>query len=47
MWEQYIEPRYVREGVSAFWLDETDGEGTLDGDGTRCNGRTWIATDGH
>ena len=27
-------PHYYSQGVTAFWLDETDGEGTAGGDGT-------------
>lgn len=34
MWRQFIKPRYFDHGVSAFWLDESDGEGTGDGDGS-------------
>jgi len=33
IWEQYVKPRYFDQGVTAFWLDETDGEGTGGGDG--------------
>ena len=33
IWEKYLKPRYFDEGVSAYWLDETDGEGTGIGDG--------------
>ena len=28
IWTQFLRPRYYEQGVSAFWLDETDGEGT-------------------
>ena len=28
IWEQFLRPRYYQEGVSSYWLDETDGEGT-------------------
>jgi len=28
LWEALLKPRYFDQGVSAFWLDETDGEGT-------------------
>lgn len=31
IWTRFLKPRYVDQGVSAFWLDETDGEGTADG----------------
>ena len=33
IWHKYLKPNYVDHGVDAFWLDETDGEGTLGGDG--------------
>ena len=33
IWEQFLKPRYYDQGVSAYWLDETDGEGTAGGDG--------------
>ena len=33
IWEEYLKPRYYDQGVSAYWLDETDGEGTGGGDG--------------
>jgi alpha-D-xyloside xylohydrolase len=33
IWNQFLKPRYYDEGVSAYWLDETDGEGTGIGDG--------------
>lgn len=32
IWSQYIKPRYYDQGVTAYWLDETDGEGTAGGD---------------
>jgi alpha-D-xyloside xylohydrolase len=28
MWNEFIKPRYYDQGVTSFWLDETDGEGT-------------------
>ena len=28
IWDRFLKPRYVDQGVSAFWLDETDGEGS-------------------
>ena len=31
-WTQFIKPRYYDHGVTAYWLDETDGEGTAGGD---------------
>lgn len=35
IWSQMVRPRYLEQGVSAYWLDETDGEGTGgEGDGT-------------
>lgn len=32
IWEEYLKPRYYDQGVHAYWLDETDGEGTAGGD---------------
>lgn len=32
VWTQYLKPRYYDQGVNAYWLDETDGEGTAGGD---------------
>ena len=32
IWSQYLKPRYYDQGVNAYWLDETDGEGTAGGD---------------
>ena len=29
IWSRFLKPRYYDQGVSAYWLDETDGEGTL------------------
>ena len=34
IWNTFLEPNYYSAGVSAYWLDETDGEGTGGGDGT-------------
>ena len=31
IWSKLLLPRYYQQGVSAYWLDETDGEGTLAG----------------
>lgn len=28
IWSEMVRPRYYEQGVDAFWLDETDGEGT-------------------
>jgi len=28
IWNDYLKPRYYDKGVNAFWLDETDAEGT-------------------
>jgi len=28
IWTEFLRPRYFDQGVSAYWLDETDGEGT-------------------
>ena len=28
IWNNYLKPNYYSQGVSAYWLDETDGEGT-------------------
>ena len=38
IWQQYLKPRYYDQGVNAYWLDETDGEGTAGGDvpGANC-----------
>lgn len=33
IWRQFLKPRYYDQGVTAYWLDETDGEGTGIGDG--------------
>eukprot|EP00041_Stephanoeca_diplocostata_P012223 m.203940 g.203940 ORF g.203940 m.203940 type:complete len:819 (+) comp18865_c0_seq8:159-2615(+) len=33
IWKTMLKPRYYDQGVSAYWLDETDGEGTGGGDG--------------
>ena len=32
VWTQYLKPRYYDQGVTAYWLDETDGEGIAGGD---------------
>ena len=34
IWSTLLKPNYYSAGVSAYWLDETDGEGTGGGDGT-------------
>ena len=34
LWNSYLLPHYYAQGVTSFWLDETDGEGTDGGDGT-------------
>ena len=34
LWNNYLLPHYYAQGVTSFWLDETDGEGTDGGDGT-------------
>ena len=41
IWSEYLKPRYYNKGVTAYWLDETDGEGTAGGDvpGKDCNMR--------
>eukprot|EP00965_Chrysotila_dentata_P042619 1413827-Pleurochrysis_carterae.AAC.1 len=31
IWDKFLYPRYYQQGVSAYWLDETDGEGTSGG----------------
>ena len=31
VWNELLLPRYYKHGITAFWLDETDGEGTLSG----------------
>jgi alpha-D-xyloside xylohydrolase len=28
IWNSFLRPNYYEQGVSAYWLDETDGEGT-------------------
>jgi alpha-glucosidase (family GH31 glycosyl hydrolase) len=33
IWQKFLKPRYFDQGVSAYWLDETDGEGTGIGNG--------------
>jgi len=33
IWDNYVKPRYYDKGITAYWLDETDGEGTAGGDG--------------
>jgi alpha-D-xyloside xylohydrolase len=34
IWRTMLKPRYFDQGVTAYWLDETDGEGTGGGDGS-------------
>jgi alpha-D-xyloside xylohydrolase len=34
IWSRFFKPNYYDQGVTAVWLDETDGEGTDGGDGT-------------
>jgi len=34
LWQRLLLPHYFAQGVDAFWLDESDGEGTAGGDGT-------------
>ena len=29
VWNQFLTPRYYDQGVTSYWLDETDGEGTV------------------
>ena len=29
VWNQFLKPRYYDQGVTSYWLDETDGEGTV------------------
>ena len=31
IWDKFLKPRYYDQGVTAYWLDETDGEGTDNG----------------
>ena len=31
IWQKFLLPHYYDQGVTAYWLDETDGEGTLHG----------------
>lgn len=33
IWSRFLKPGYYNQGVSAYWLDETDGEGTGIADG--------------
>jgi len=33
IWTNFLKPRYFDKGITAYWLDETDGEGTAGGDG--------------
>jgi len=33
VWSEFVKPNYADNGVAAFWLDETDGEGTGGVDG--------------
>jgi alpha-D-xyloside xylohydrolase len=33
IWQRFLKPNYYDQGVSMYWLDETDGEGTAGGDG--------------
>jgi len=33
IWDNFLKPRYFDKGITAYWLDETDGEGTQGGDG--------------
>ena len=32
VWKTMLKPRYYSQGVDAYWLDETDGEGTAGGE---------------
>ena len=34
IWDRFLRPNYYEQGVTSWWLDETDGEGTDGGDGT-------------
>jgi len=31
VWREFLKPRYFDQGVTSYWLDETDGEGTAGG----------------
>merc|ERR1719311_551352 len=33
IWDKLVKPRYFDQGITGYWLDETDGEGTKGGDG--------------
>lgn len=33
IWDRFVKPRYFDQGVTGYWLDESDGEGTVGGDG--------------
>ena len=41
VWDTMLKPRYFDQGVSAYWLDETDGEGTGEGDGDFGYNTSW------
>ena len=41
IWSQFLKPRYYDQGVSAYWLDETDGEGTGIGNGDHGYDTSW------
>ena len=28
IWDSFVKPRYFDKGITTYWLDETDGEGT-------------------
>lgn len=29
IWNNFVKPRYFDKGITTYWLDETDGEGTV------------------
>ena len=41
IWSKFLKPRYYDQGVTAYWLDETDGEGTAGGDGDHGYDVSW------
>ena len=44
IWDQFLKPRYYDQGVSAYWLDETDGEGSSH-DGKGAGDGPWTGYD--
>ena len=41
IWIHFLKPNYYDQGISAYWLDETDGEGTGAADGEHGYDTSW------